>query len=396
MKMITSRFFSVLVRFFLLFAILLLPGMQVKGQSPRDDEGQIKTIIDSYFKIRYESSKQTEAQDLTPILAIDQAEAQKWNAQEKDRDDLLKLEAKLFKLDYLSYKYSLDYQSIIITGGTDAIATLLESNEVVFEILAPQVSKLANSQHVIYLKKTGMGWRIVRDDYHDDTVPPLNSPVDKENAKNSILRAFNSIYGGGANDTSSASTLASPRNSLSPNTTYTYHPYNSSGAVAYANHWANARNLAYYNFSPNDCTNFVSQAMHDSTGAGIAYDTTPTYKWFFNTYPYPGYSYSWTGVPDFYVYMTNPDPSGDWTGPYGTGTTSDCNSGIAAGDIVQIATVYNGPYDHAGMLVHIGTSCGYTGTTLDAHDNDRLNYPLSNWAIYQWRFVHIQGSYTTP
>ena len=318
--------------------------------------------------------------DLTSIISLEQDDAQKWYALEKERDEVLKLQAKLFKLNYQSYSYSLSYESINFTSEKEALVTLFESHDVIFEGSAPEVSKMANLKHNITLRKTGKGWGIVNDNYNDDRLPSIKNFAEKEAAKSNIQNHFQATN----KDLLSSSPL-----SVATLTTYTNHSYNRSGAVTYADHWWNARSVFYYNFSPNDCTNYVSQAMHDSTGAGIVYDTTGNLHWYYNGYS--DYSTSWTVVQDFWYNMTHTDGS-DATGPYGIEYSGVC-SGVAAGDIIQINQY--GSYDHAGIIVSVGSPCSdNTKTLLDAHDTDRYHYPISNWSSFPWRFIHIQGWYS--
>jgi radical SAM protein with 4Fe4S-binding SPASM domain len=73
--------------------------------------------------------------DLNLSSYIDSAnsKAQNWNKLEEDRDEVLKYQAKLFKLNYVDYKYSLDYGSIQLIDATNAVVKHFESSDVVFE-----------------------------------------------------------------------------------------------------------------------------------------------------------------------------------------------------------------------------------------------------------------------
>lgn len=305
----------------ILYIILPMSTMKANAYYSATDESQIKTIIGSYFTLRYESNKQMKRVDLSSVLSMDQPDTQKWLIVENDRDELLKLQANLFKLNYLDYKFSLDYESINFKDESNAIATLYESHQVVFEASAPVVSEMSHLKHLITLIKTSKGWLIVKDDYNDETIPPLDGSISaKENVKNNILMHYNEALHQKQLKTQSVNTL-STNGSSNPTPASSNHSYYRDGAVWYINHWWNARNLNYRNFSPNDCTNFISQAMHDSTGAGIVYDQVGSLVWYYTDYY--NYSYSWTGVQDYWYYMTNTDQY--LTGPYGN-QSDICNS----------------------------------------------------------------------
>lgn len=71
-------------------------------------------------------------------------------------------------------------------------------------------------------------------------------------------------------------------------------------AVGYAEYYAIIPNLLAYGFFPADCTNFVSQILHEGGEFPMeSGNADPTHNWYFS---YLGYSNTWTVVEDFYKY----------------------------------------------------------------------------------------------
>lgn len=131
-------------------------------QNPNlSDKDKIKAAIDAYFTTRYEGQKLLQTQDFSPML---ENRAQSWVAKEEEKRDIELYVAKLFGLRYLSYQYTLNYSVIEIKGNT-ATVQLREGHKVVFEVLAPKVSELANLQHIFTLHNNKGVWVINKDAY---------------------------------------------------------------------------------------------------------------------------------------------------------------------------------------------------------------------------------------
>lgn len=114
------------------------------------DEEKIKTAIDTYFTTRYEGQELLAAQDFSPVL---EDNSLAWVQKEKDKREIEFYLASLFDLKYVTYNYTLDYDSIEIKNNK-ATVLLRESHTVVFEALAPEPSELFNLPHVFTLLAT--------------------------------------------------------------------------------------------------------------------------------------------------------------------------------------------------------------------------------------------------
>ena len=372
------------------------------------DDEKIKAAIDAYFASRYEGQKVLEQQDFSPLLDDDTLD---WVKKEKDKREIELYVASLFDLSYETYSYTLDYLSIEVKNKK-AIVQLLESHEVVFKAISPEISKMANLQHIITLHYKKGVWVIYKDEYQDElsyqidnlSKEDIKKQVD-ENYQEDVKRKENSHNLGGK-------VLASL--SLQP-LGLTAITYNRTAAWQYADYyWNNSVFSPYYRFDPsgNNCANFVAQAINagltnsSPTTAPVATAMGPqgTYsssggdanwgqQWYykFNTYnssyalAYSA-SYAWINTVGQYSFIT----TNNWTkGPTGASTTNLCS--MRAGDVVQIKL--GSTYDHEGIVVSLLGACTLSNFLIDAHTTPRYHYPLSNWSTYPMRYLRVTGGY---
>lgn len=133
--------------------------------------------------------------------------------------------------------------------------------------------------------------------------------------------------------------------------TYAYSGYNSNLAVSYAHIYAfGTPNSNYKYYSGNDCTNFVSQAVHNG---GVP--TTSTWK---DGTP------AFINVNKFYSYMRN------------NGYTSggDSSSGSRLGDVIQLYNSGKGTWSHTVII----TGKDSSGWLYSAHSSSRKDYPIAS------------------
>jgi hypothetical protein len=157
--------------------------------------------------------------------------------------------------------------------------------------------------------------------------------------------------------------------------------YNPSAAINYAYNYVYNYNSSYREY-PNDCTNFISQAVkaggwpYDETGSRTAPDT-----WYYGSFSTATTSYSWAGAHNFYQF----------TSQSGRAFRVSSFSGLYLGDVVQadFGPAPDGNISHT-MIV---TSFNYAGTTafLTYHTNNTRDRsiddmsaqnPGTNW--YGW------------
>ncbi|MEA5039390.1 MAG: amidase domain-containing protein [Clostridiaceae bacterium] len=158
-------------------------------------------------------------------------------------------------------------------------------------------------------------------------------------------------------------------------------PYDREAAVAYAHQWAYGRNPVYLDFSPmgGDCTNFASQCIF--AGSGVM-NYKPLYGWFYRTGNHR--TPSWTGVDQLYNFLT----SNKGPGPFGAESTI---RQIMPGDVVQLAIGSDVPYHHSPVIVRIDGEPTLGSIYIAAHSFDCDTRPLSSYAIWKIRYIHIEG-----
>lgn len=344
------------------------------------DEEKIKSAIDAYFTTRYEGQKLLQTQDFSTLLADN---TQPWVKKEQDKRDIELYVAKLFDLQYLTYKYTLDYSSITIDKD-QATVQLSESHDVVFKVMAPEVSSMANLQHVLTLHNKNGSWLIYRDEYRDELSEEMDHVV-----KADILKQVDINYRNQFTAQSSG-----PTQSL-VNPLLSQYSYNRSSASNYAGTWS-CTGCTNPNYSPRqaggDCADFVSQAIYAGMGYNPPYNqngmSVQSGGWYYDFYTKTG-SPAWVGVPQQYGFITG---NTGLKGPYGTGSQTNCS--VQWGDVVQIQYPNPGSWTHEGIIVHAGNPCtGLSSKWVDAHDTDRRNYPLSYWSTYVMRYILINGYY---
>lgn len=145
------------------------------------DEEKIKAAINAYFTTRYEGQKLLEQKDFSPVI---DDETLDWVKKEKDKREIELYIASLFDLKYITYNYTLDYDTMEIKNN-NAVVQLRESHEVVFETIAPEVSKLSNVQHTITLHNKNGAWVIYKDEYKDELSKQLVH-MTKDNIKKQV------------------------------------------------------------------------------------------------------------------------------------------------------------------------------------------------------------------
>ena len=144
-----------------------------------NDEDKIKITIDTYFTLRYEGQKAVAAQDFPPLVEDNTLD---WVKKEIDKQEIELYITCMFDTAYQSYKFDLDYSSIEIQKGK-AEVLLMESNQVIYNAVAPQVSELSGMSHQITLHKKNGVWVIYQDQYRDENTQ-LIARSTKEEIKN--------------------------------------------------------------------------------------------------------------------------------------------------------------------------------------------------------------------
>jgi len=222
------------------------------------DEDKVKNAIDTYFKLRYESQRLLEAQDFSSLIA-DGSQARQWARNDQDKREIELFVALNYRLNYVEYEYFLDYKTVEVKDN-DAIVRLWESHNVVFEVMAPQVSKLSGLEHIITLHRSDIGWVIVEDQYQDELTQLMFNET-----KHEIIERVRRNREAELQHVTQF-TISNQKSTQTAINSGTWHPYNRTVAVSYADTWWNGRNPAWGNFDPpnggGDCTNYISQVIY--------------------------------------------------------------------------------------------------------------------------------------
>lgn len=354
--------------------------LKVQSDSSLSERDQIKDTIETYFESRYRGQQLLEAQDFS-FLVADDSDAKQWAQQEADKREIEIYLATLYRLNYVEYKYTLDYSEVRIDEKIgQAVIKLRESHEVVFEAIAPEISKLANLEHIITLSKTDEGWVIVRDEYQDELTQLMAGE-----SKEQIMERIRENYEAEAQKDQNRIAV-SPAYGMEGRAIESVHSYNRTAAANYADtYWSNY-NPAYTAYG-NDCTNFVSQAVYEGTSHTMSPVDPSHYMdyWYYDFYTNGG-SYPWINVTGIYNFLT----TNTGRGPYGSNSYV-CY--MAKGDVIELYASGQGWF-HAVIVTQVINS-GYCWDTrnirVNSHTTDRYHYPLNFYSAYGKRYIHING-----
>lgn len=151
--------------------------------------------------------------------------------------------------------------------------------------------------------------------------------------------------------------------------------YNREKAVDYAQKWALNRNPNYYDFSliGGDCTNFVSQCVHNGN---IPMNSNAN-GWYY--YSLQSRSPSWSGVEEFWNFATR-------NNNFGVKIKQIPLEELEVGDIIQLGN--NNGYYH-NLFVSKIISHNPNNIFICAHDYDALNRRLSSYYFQKIRYGKI-------
>ncbi len=177
------------------------------------------------------------------------------------------------------------------------------------------------------------------------------------------------------------------------------YPYNRLGAVTYAHQWAKAPrpyNPVYpdYTDAGGDCTNFVSQAIHDGGNAQMVFGGTHGTNgdgqlgWYL--YSALDHASAWNYVTPLMEFITQ-----YWVWPAGPEGCEVSVTGLQVGDLIQYDWQGTGTlWDHSAIVVNfVNEGSGVMMPYIASHTPDLDNYPYS--IFYQspdriYRYIHIE------
>ncbi len=164
---------SLICRLFIAVTLLAMVfgfagATQVRASSLENagEIGEIKSVVEAYFEARYQTFSTLQLDGFADLVSKSPAGTAAWQP-ELDKLEVELAHARLYRLRYLQYKFSLDYKNIIIDAASrNATLSLLEGHDVVFEITnevfkRPVVSSMRNRRHTLVLEKEAGVWRVV-------------------------------------------------------------------------------------------------------------------------------------------------------------------------------------------------------------------------------------------
>lgn len=176
--------------------------------------------------------------------------------------------------------------------------------------------------------------------------------------------------------------------------------YNGPGAASYADTWALSYNPHYLRFS-DDCTNFVSQALHAGGLAYKGYQKNPgsNANWWQDA-ANNDWSKSWTVASELRQHL-QAYGHGTFEGSApGTSTKPYTPNSVKTGDVYFFDFGQGWGYSHSVIQVGIGTASdtGQYGNYIDEHSSNRKHV---FWTLQKWNsfaktttiyFTHVYGN----
>ncbi len=375
-------------------ALFLTIGLSNISASPIenniDDQTKINNLLYKYFDTKYEAFSKNIDPDFSAF--IDKKSLSIMNELYK-----IKLEIyanKINNLSFETYKYNLNIVELEINSLRNrATMKVLESHEVIYNISYmvnakdPIITKLQDLEHLVEFVKINDEWKISSDVYEDMIWQYLNGVnIDDYHVKNLIDSNYTKIK-------NEVVTTSTPSCNLPYD--LTSHDYDRYAVVDYARTWALSRNPEYYDFGMDDCTNFVSQAIHVGSLAGMSNESGS--GWYY--YDINSRGTAWTAVDDLFVFTTSPYERDYYyqSGPEGCELSSKHD--LRLGDIVQFDFEPNDPehedeapmFDHSVMITGMEYVYGEYFYYFSAHSYNYLDKPLDSVLTYLGRkFIRIE------
>ena len=339
-----------------------------------DDKENIKEVINKYFTIRYESRISQTMADFSSITIPSTASIEVWLKREQNHQEIELYKDKVLKIAYLDYEFSLGYKSITL-NGTDCIVKLFESNKIFYKNRPATPSQIANLEHTLTLKKINEQWKISNDQYRDEIMQALDiMPLDEILERIKIKTNYQQELS--INNQESGNIF--PQSQLSR------HYYNVQAAITYTATWWNGINPTYHDEPYNqDCTNFASQAIYEGTNHIMSTATDYYTDWYYDFYTHTG-SLPWVRVNSIFTFLT----TNTERGPYGI-NTGEYLCYLGPGDVVIMKL--DGERKHTVVVRSVVQCHDPSQVYVDAHDVDSYNRPLSDYYLYDWEAIDIEG-----
>jgi len=364
--------------------------LRMSSADPEQEE--IKRAVEAYFDLRYQMYNTLELEGLSGAFAQSSQAASNLD-QELNKLQVELKHAQLNQLRYVQYQYFLEFIAIDTNAAADmATVTLIEENEVVFEISElhdpknPVVSRLFGQVHTITLIKEDGHWKLFSDKYQDYLWRIHNqTKIPFEDMLSSLKATPKNTAGFLTSRAEQQCNLPADDSS---------HAYDRAGAVDYALAHADDNNFNpdypdYDDGVHGDCTNFVSQAIFEGGNASMYIpDPIPP--------PSPNgqsgwyllndmqRASSWNDVGQLYNFIT--DYGFPSEGPEGCAITLNQ---LNLGDIIQFESDDDNIWDHSVIVVEFD---GAGDPVVSSHSPNiqKIHYSFFNYNSI--RFLHVERS----
>jgi len=186
---------------------------------------------------------------------------------------------------------------------------------------------------------------------------------------------------------------------LAPRATLAYNP---TAAASYADQWAATSNPSYPVFTGDDCTNFVSQALHaggiSMVSSYVGGDRSTLKNWFVSGTSTDNASFSWSIAFDQLQWLYW-QTYGGLARIYGPTQGSGSRSGVSVGDVLYFDWDDSNRYGVSHSVIQVGYGTdpnGWVGDLVDQHSVSRKHafwnlgdYNANNQATTMITRIHI-------
>ena len=335
-----KKFISIILSCYFVFASCLVVSSKTNDIA---DEDYIKSVINAFYDISYESWSKKETIDFSSvldtnsffgenyILAFDEINRQKKYMLEKGycSDCFVPIDI-IISCEDIQFDKSIARATVVINGNC--------------ELCYPWFVCLGDNE--IVLSKNDKTWIITSISNEDVFFYTLNNDkfshvndielfdrIDKENEK--------------CDNITEGKTMIDDDNTIKSNP-YVDHQYSASRAVKYAKKFVSNGNSHFYSISGGDCTNFISQCVSYGFGSTSSYTNSSSYRMTSGIWSAGsgGGFPAWESVSNHWTYMLQGK-----AGQEGPRASVRTWSSLINGDIMQIDFTSNGSYDHSTICV---------------------------------------------
>lgn len=321
----------------LLACIMLITlGNTVFAESEiKTEEDNIKTTIEKYYDMSYDSYLDLEMKDMSSVLDANSL----WG-----KNFLIVMEENISSMKYSHEKGYSDFEQKRLPLTISFSEISIDENVATVKVkvdgdrMEGYPLFICFDENIFTLKEEDGHWLITAVECDDVLFKMLNTkefqPVDSTELHKKIDEEFDSIK----------------EQTENTDREYPYEDYyySTSRAVNYANNFVSNGNNYFYNASPVDCTNFVSQCVSYGFGNGSSYSSPSSYRMVQGTWSAGsgGGFPAWETVSSHWNYMLRSKPNEE--GPRVANTSW---SSLQNGGIMQIDFDYDGVYDHSVICV---------------------------------------------